>query len=372
MTILKTIDGNAIQSARQTISRRPFNGQKRKNFEQVSLHTWGILIFIAWIIVLPVHGLAQHNRIVYVASTGKVSSDEIYTMAADGTDRKRLTKNNVLDRDPKWSPDGSRIAFASRMEGGPLSAFDIFVMNEAGKKLINLTQNPDGDDRMPTWSSDGRRIAFVSRRHPHLWEEREIYVMDADGKNIKRLTNNSVADLDPAWSPDGKRIAYPSEARQNGNDDIYVMSPNGRERKKLTDQLPEAIEPCWSPGGKKIVFVCKLDGNPDICVMDVDRVLNGNQKPINERDVTNLTKHIAFDYSPTWSPTGDRIAFSSRRELKIGAIYVMDADGQNVVRLTDGLSSSQPHWARPSGFSVSPRKLVTIWGAIKAGKGENK
>ena len=322
--------------------------------------------------MLPVHGWAQHNRIVYVFSKQIVGGREIYTMAADGTDRKRLTNNQVVDLDPAWSPDGTKIAFASRMEGGPLSAFDIFVMNEAGKKLINLTQNPDGDDRMPTWSPDGRRITFVSRRHPHLWEEREIYVMDADGKNIKRLTNNSVADLDPAWSPDGKWIAYASESRQNGNDDIYVMSPNGRDRKKLTDQLPEAIEPCWSPGGKKIVFVCKLDGNPDICVMNVDRVLNGNQKPINERDVTNLTKHIAFDYSPTWSPTGDRIAFSSDRELGITAIYVMDADGKNVVRLTDGLTSMLPDWSGANKFSISPRRLVTPWGAIKAGKSEKK
>ncbi len=373
MNALRAVDGNTVQSTRQNITHRPFNRHKREYFTQVALRTlriWGILILIAEIL-LPVHGLAQHNRIVYVAATGNVSSDEIYTMEADGTDRKRLTNNNVLDLDPKWSSDGTRIAFASRMEGGPGSAFDIFVMDAAGKNFVNLTQNPRGDDRMPTWSPDGRQIAFVSSREPHL-HEWEIYVMDTDGKNIERLTNNRVTDRTPAWSPDGKWIAYASEPHKNGSDDLYVMSPNGRNRKKLTDQIPWALVPSWSPDGKRIAFNCKLDGKPDIFVMDVDRVLNGNQGPINKNGVTNLTKHIAHDHSPTWSPAGDRIAFSSERELKISAIYVMDADGENVVRLTDELYSSQPDWARSSGFSVSPRKLVTTWGAIKVGNSEKK
>ena len=370
MTTLKT-NGNAIQAVLQALNRRPFDGHKRKNFEQISLHSWGILIFIAWIIVLPINGLAQHNRIVYVATKQIIGGHEIYTMEADGTDRKRLTNNDneVLDFDPVWSPDGNRIAFASRMEGGPLNSFDIFVMDADGKHFVNLTQNPRGDDRMPTWSPDGRQIAFVSGREPHRLDW-EIYVMDADGKNIKRLTNNRGQDRMPAWSPDGRWIAYVSEANENGNDDIYVMSPDGRKRKKLTNQIPSAHVPSWSPDGKRIAFACHF--NSDICVMDVDRVLNGNQGPINEQDATNLTKHIAFDYAPTWSPTGDRIAFSSRRELEITAIYVMDADGENVVRLTDELDSSEPNWARPSGFSVSPRKLVTTWGAIKAEKSEKK
>ena len=369
MNVLRGVNKNTVQSTRQNIAHRSFNTHKREYFTQGVLRTWGILILIAGIL-LPVNGLTQHNRIVYVASKGKFRGDEIYTMAADGTDRKPLTNNEVLNLDPVWSPDGNRIAFASRMEGGPLNSFDIFVMDADGKHFVNLTQNPRGDDRMPTWSPDGRQIAFVSGREPHRLDW-EIYVMDADGKNIKRLTNNRGQDRMPAWSPDGKWIAYTSEVDDNGKDDIYVMSPDGRKRKKLTNQIPDAHVPSWSPDGKRIAFACHF--NSDICVMDVDRVLNGNQGPFNEQDVTNLTKqHTAFDYGPTWSPTGDRIAFSSRRELKIDAIYVMDADGENVVRLTDGLSSSEPHWARPSKLSVNPRKLVTTWGAIKAEKSEKK
>ena len=199
-------------------------------------------------------------------------------------------------------------------------------MDADGKNLINLTQSPRLNERMPTWSPDGKKIAFVSgKEQVSDWD---IYVMDANGKNVERLTNNRVADQEPAWSPDGKWIAYASEVDGNGNRDIYVMSPDGRKRKKLTNQIPKADEPSWAPDSRRIAFVCNLDGNPDICVMAVSNVLNGTQKHLNKKDVTNLTKHIAHDYSPTWSPNGDRIAFSSERQLGTMSIYVMDADGQ--------------------------------------------
>ena len=363
MNASKTVDGNAIQSTRPTINLQRFDRHKREQFEQICRIAWGILIFTAWIIVLPVNGLAQQNRIVYVALAEHVRGYEIYTMAVDGTNRQRLTENQVFDSNPAWSPGGKKIAFASAMADGPGSAFDIFVMGADGKNLINLTQSPRLGDRMPTWSPDGKRIAFVSGKG--LVSNWEIYVMDANGRNIKRLTDNRVADREPAWSPDGNWIAYASEADENRNRDIYVVSPDGRKRKKLMNQMPWAIQPSWSPDGKRITFVCNFDGNPDICVIKIDAVLNGNQKPINKKDVTNLTKHIAHDYSPTWSPNGDQIAFSSERQLGTMSIYVMDADGQNIVRLTDGPHSTQPDWAGSSQFSVSPRRLVTTWGRLK-------
>ena len=70
-----------------------------------------------------------------------------------------------------------------------------------------LTDN-DARDISPTWSPDGTRIAFASERDDN-WE---IYLMDADGGNQTRLTNNDAVDWMPAWSPDGTRIAFSSTA----------------------------------------------------------------------------------------------------------------------------------------------------------------
>ena len=68
-------------------------------------------------------------------------------MDADGQNERRLTKNRQNDRDPSWSPDGKRIAFASYRKGDA----EIYVMNVNGKNLQNLTNNPHHDDINPAW-----------------------------------------------------------------------------------------------------------------------------------------------------------------------------------------------------------------------------
>lgn len=85
-----------------------------------------------------------------------------------------------------------KIAFASDRDGN----FEIYVMNADGTNHVNLTNHPALDDH-PAWSPDGTRIAFASWRDPGGGE---IYVMNADGKNPVNLTNNLAKDQWPSWS----------------------------------------------------------------------------------------------------------------------------------------------------------------------------
>jgi len=91
-----------------------------------------------------------------------------------------------------WSPDGSKISFASDRDGN----FEIDVMNADGSRQTRLTSN-SGVDLLPSWSVDGSKIAFTSNRDGNS----EIYVMNADGSNQTRLTNHSGSDENPSWSP---------------------------------------------------------------------------------------------------------------------------------------------------------------------------
>ncbi|MGH7563341.1 MAG: TolB family protein [Gemmatimonadota bacterium] len=150
-----------------------------------------------WILIPGPGPLGE--RIVF--SSDRDGDLEIYVMNADGSGVEQLTDDPGGDFEPAWSPDGSRIVFASDRGQNP-EFTDLYVMNADGSGVTNLTNDPptlDAFDRAPAWSSAGARIAFASDRDG--FPNREIYAMNADGTGITRLTDDPAVDSDPAWSP---------------------------------------------------------------------------------------------------------------------------------------------------------------------------
>ena len=142
------------------------------------------------------------------ASYGDPSTAEIYVIQADGSNLRKLTDNRAIDLCPSWSPDGKHIAFYSNRDRdlnytgdkifsskGP-GAFQIYIMQADGQQVQRLT-NTTANDITPAWSPDGSRIAFASDRDGNL----EIYVMNADGSQPTRLTDLPGLDLAPVWNP---------------------------------------------------------------------------------------------------------------------------------------------------------------------------
>ena len=92
---------------------------------------------------------------------------------------------------PAWSPDGSKLAFASTFDG----SWDIYVMQTDGSGLLQLTSHP-AQDWHPTWAPDGRWIAFVSDRSGTS----DIFLVRADGIELIQLTDNDEVEDFPEWN----------------------------------------------------------------------------------------------------------------------------------------------------------------------------
>ncbi|MFN2505139.1 MAG: TolB family protein, partial [Acidimicrobiales bacterium] len=200
----------------------------------------------------------------------------IYTMNADGSNPIRVTINTTSERNPAWTPDGTRIVFNSVREGDA----EIFIINAAGGPETQLTNN-ETTDAHPVVSPDGSRVAFVSGVTGFT-----IYTMNLDGTGALPLT----AGLRPDWSPDGETITFQSGG---ASDDVSIISASGTGQINLTGSSPSNDDsPAFSPDGTLIAFVSEQFGNRDIFTMTTS---GENQ--------TNLTNNPASDISPDWQPT---------------------------------------------------------------------
>ncbi len=201
----------------------------------------------------------------------------------------RFTSGEKQDLAPRWSPDGSRLAFVSNRERKTKQLYVIPTAGGEGHRLTDL----DEDVTEPVWSPDGTRLAFSARVRDPAYEEeddkrrlprrfvrlqykldnvgwtgdrrRHIFTVPADGSAVPaQLTHGDYEDQYPTWSPDGRRIAFAS-ARQEDWDselfrDLYLVDVRGGEPVRLSgcDGWYEA--PAWSPDGSLIACRFSLGG----------------------------------------------------------------------------------------------------------------
>lgn len=235
----------------------------------------------------------------------------------------------IRDGAPAWSPDGTRIAFYSEVNGRPA---DLFVMRLDGSGLQQLTNTPEAEG-YPQWSPDGTQIAFESHTADGNFD---VYVMKADGTDIRRLTDHPKRDVGPAWSPDGTRIVFMSD-RDGKEFNLYWMSAGGGVAERLTEGQTDWF-PQFSPDGSQIAF----HRWNDVHVMH-----------LASREIRRLTTDPDNGMYPSWSPDGTQVAFMSWRGGPT-AVYIMNADGtgqRQVVKMSVG-SAIDPRWS-PDGRQIA-------------------
>jgi Tol biopolymer transport system component len=257
---------------------------------------------------------------------------DIFIARADGSERARLTLTPEYDGAPRWSPDGTRLAFESDRAGN----LDIYSMNADGTGLVQLTVDP-GIDREPVWSPDGARIAFTSERDGN----EEIYVIDADGSGETNVSNNPGRDADPSWSPDGSRFVYWADA--GDHTDLFAVDADGSNRVNLTNFPAHDIYPAWSPDGMSIAFGSSRDGTWTVFLMDVDG-----------SNVSRLTDESGPCCRSVWAPDGSHIALYSSETSTRSNIRLVRTDGWELMETgcCDTFDYRNPVWY-PDGMRIA-------------------
>jgi TolB protein len=179
-----------------------------------------------------------------------------------------------------------------------------------------------------SWSPDGKQFLFtrIHKGKMGLW------TMNVDGSEVKPLLpKETMPHFDGHWSSDGKKIVFVYDKLQgtDGKLQIDVVNADGTEQKNLIPHKAFEEAPRWSSDGKSIVWAGTREKNQEIFIADADG-----------KNIKRLTNGPPSN-SPSWSPDGKEIAFTSGRTGNLD-IYVMKADGSDVRRLT--VNPTMDYW----------------------------
>ena len=246
-------------------------------------------------------------------ASGDVAEEQVFIMAADGSDVRRLTTpwtEDYLDAissgdargntDPDVSPDGRYVVFTN-LSTLTQESFILRLDLQTGD-VVNLTNVTVGAvpvaDANPRYSPDGSRITFNSSSAGGS----QIYVMRADGSDVRALTNDDYANVAPNWSPDGKSVLYssyrghlaideledPGAARVLPKKDWFAVTLDVEtgNAKAIAGGERVVLRPIWSPDGGHVAFISVgATGQPDIYVVGSDgRDLRPMQASIRSKE----------------------------------------------------------------------------------------
>lgn len=165
---------------------------------------------------------------------------DLWLMDADGGILQRLTRNDLYEGAPRFSPDGTRIAFCRQVPTAAGPDGEIFTLDLASGEEVRVTDAP-GFDCLPDWSPDGSRLAY----HRCGEESCGIFVAAPDGSGERRVSPDSVPGQWPRWSPDGVWIAYTS-TREEQTDIWAVRVADGAVRRLTSGPLQDEVA-AWRP-----------------------------------------------------------------------------------------------------------------------------
>lgn len=357
--------------------------------------------------------------VVYVLTTmdreaNRYRSD-LWLVATEGGNPRRLTAGRGRDGSPRWSPDGRWIAFLSSEEKRPVQ---LWVIAAAGGEARPVTDLPEGAEQ-PAWAPDGSMLAFVSKLRvgpePATGSDvkvirtiryrfdgegflderyRQVWVVPIDratgaGGTPRRLTDGPYEHRHPAWSPAGHEIAFQA-AREPGWElgvtvDIWTVRTVGGGMRRVTSAPGNWTRPAWSPDGATIALfgpssVERLE-EADTLVWTVPAA-GGAPVPLTAALDRPAGDHVMgdvprFSGSPlVWSPDGGAIFFQATDHGDSG-LYRVAVGDRRIDRVVGGTRRVGMVSPRPDGrgwvFAAStPTEPGDLYACAADGSGERR
>jgi TolB protein len=252
---------------------------------------------------------------------------EIYICDYDGTNFKRITRNNGLSLDPIWSPSGNTIVY-SYIGNAFSTLMEHNIRNGKSRQLAKFSGLNAGGAISP----DGSKIALVLSKDNQV----DLYIRATNGGSLKRLTKDKAVEASPCWSPDGSKICFVSDSGY-GRPRLHVISVSGGKVSRLPGVLgSESVSPDWSADGK-IVYSAKL-GNYSICVADP----SGTAENEPRQKVGQILSAGGDWESPSWAPDNRHVVCTYR-----GGLYILDTwTGKNRQIVGGRSKCSLPDWSK--------------------------
>lgn len=190
---------------------------------------------------------------------------DIFTVPLEkGPTRNLTASSNAHDKWPRWSPDGSRIAFISDKSGED----EVWTIAQDGATPpVQITDSNRAMLYAAEWSSDGKRLAYSDK-------DGKIFVVTLADKKQTLVTNAPRGQVrDYVWSPKGNYLAF-SMSGANGNPAVYVWSAADGKLNRVTDEMFGSFNPTWDPAGGYLYFLSNREFAPQISQAEFNYATN--------------------------------------------------------------------------------------------------
>ncbi len=280
------------------------------------------------------------SRIAYLRISHDIMTDRtrrnLWMVNADGTDNRPLRSEARNFSQPRWSPDGTRLAYVSSADGSP-QLYVRWMDSGQTALLTNLVEPPDAI----AWSPDGKSIAFT-QFVPVVKPPLAVPPPKPEGAQ---------------WAPPVKvidTVTYRADGAgylESGFDHVFIVSAEGGTARQLTDGDFNDYGPLsFTPDGKSLVFSANRAKGWELEPQES----NVYSVELATQKLTQLTARKGPDGSPAVSPDGRKIAYvgfdDKLQGYQVTHLYVMDADGKNprVVNADFDRDVADPKWAANS------------------------